>query len=49
MVSDIARMYGQCRFERHGIDQVYGLFERGGDVGVSLFIEADMGVADLQE
>jgi hypothetical protein len=40
---------GQGRLQWHGVDEIDGLPERPGDIGIGVLVEADVGVADLQE
>jgi hypothetical protein len=48
-VGDIARVDHQRRLFRHGIDQRDGLGQGADHVGIGLLVEADVGIADLQE
>ena len=48
-MGNVAGMDGERGLDLHRIDQRDGLLQGARHIGIGLLVEADMGVADLQE
>ena len=48
-MGDVAGVDGECGARLHRVHQRDGLFQGARDIGIGVLVEADMGVADLQE
>src|SRR5476649_1702864 len=48
-MSNVSGMYDERGLLRHAVYEIYGLRKRPVDIGVRLFIEADVSVTDLHE